>query len=296
MTTRRIRTRQIDAPGRMPGSRSMSSAGAVNPCVASDDSGAFRLPDARDSHRTSGVLLSGLDRGAAAHRMTAEATRSCFCCKGGLDRCDACKGRGYSEDRDTCDRCVGTGYRNCDFCGGSGLVTDDVLTPELRVSVAVERIREAVRQLQAEPERPVLSAEDPGRSLEEGGRALLRMNRLTAMLEDGLELLRAQKRVADRGSRELTRAERFCLERAVECRRRLREIIKGMAVSAARLARMSEPLTASREVARKRAAFFAGLLKRSGLLTGTGFDRVLLDTAGERLRESEPTAREGGRR
>lgn len=298
MTTRRIRTRQIDALGRMPGSRSMSSAGAVNPCVASDDSGAFRLPDARDSHRTSGVLLSGSDRGAAAHRLTAEATRSCFCCKGGLDRCDACKGRGYSEDRDTCDRCLGTGYRSCDFCGGSGLVIEDGLAPDLIVAVAIERIRDAARQLKVILDRPVLavSVDDPGRSLEEGGRALLQVNRLVAMLEEGLHLLRAENRKVAGGRRDLLRVVRFCLERVLDCQRRMREIIKGMAIAAERLAELSGPRMEDREVAAKRAAFFAGLLKRSGLLTGTGFDRVLLDKAGERLRQSEPTASEGGRR
>lgn len=133
MTSRRIRTRHPHISGRM--TRAMPATRAASPCSAPDDSGAFCFADAHYQHQSGRVLLGKRESSAGEQQFTAEASRPCFCWMGGLERCDACKGRGCSEDRDTCDHCLGMGYSNCDFCGGSVLVTCDSITPERRVSV-----------------------------------------------------------------------------------------------------------------------------------------------------------------
>ncbi len=286
MTAGRIRARPSEVFGHPE--RPVTAARVPNPCSAPDDSGAFCLEDAWHPNRPGPLVRGAPMRHSTARRLTAEATRPCFCCRGGLERCDACKGRGYSEDRDTCDHCLGIGYRGCDFCGGSGLFACEAIAPERRVSVAVERIEEVARELRAVMQRPVppASRDEPRRSLQEGSRALLQMNRLVATIEDGLDVLQAVPRnaPADNGTR--SRIVRFCLQLAVECQRRMREILGEMAVSARALADLSEPDTESREVATRRAVFYASLLERSGFLTGTGFERPLLNAALARANEA----------
>ena len=166
------------------------------------------------------------------------------------------------------------------------MVGYDAIAPGLRVGVAVERIKEASRQLDAMIRRPRApsSGDRHWEGIEEDGRTLLAMNRLAAMIEDSLHLLQADDQNQTRGKRDFSGVIRFGLTRAVKCIRQMHETMKGMAVSARRLARSSEPRTRNREIAAKRAAFYTSLLRRPELLKGTGFERVLLSTALEKLR------------
>lgn len=293
MTSRRVRTRHPDVSG-YPGSV-LPAARAVSPRSAPDDSGTFCFADARYQHQSGGILLGGLESCVAVEQLAAEAMRPCVCCRDGLERCDVCQGRGCSEDRDTCDHCLGLGSASCDFCGGSGLVTCDAIAPPLRVAVAIERIREASRQLDAVMHRPAdpSSRSSLRQSLEENGRALLATNRLAAVIEDALHLLEAESRKEPGGGRDLSRVIRIGLKRAFECFLRMRETMRAMTASAQWLAKLSGPRTASGEIAAKRAAFYASLLKRTEMLTGTGFERALLRATIERLRHASDPRRAG---
>jgi len=293
MTYRRLNTRYHEMSGYTR--NVLPAARAVRPHSTPDDSGAFCFADARYQSRSSGVVLGKSESCMAVERLAAEATRPCVCCRGGLERCDVCQGRGRSEDRDTCDYCLGLGYASCNFCGGSGLVGYDAIPPELRVGAAVERIREASRQLDAMMRRPATPS--PGGELQQGldedGRTLLALNRVAATIEDSLHLLQAEKQSQARGNQDLSRAIRFGLKRAAECILQMRTVMKNMAVSALRLARQSKHRTKDREIAVKRAAFYVSLLKRPELLTGTGFERALLSVAIERLRKASASPASG---
>jgi len=275
----------------------LPAARAVRPKSTPDDSGAFCFADARYQYR-SGSIPSGRSRSCVAvEQLTAEAMRPCGYCRDGHERCGVCQGRGCSEDRDTCDHCLGLGSCTCGFCGGSGLVTCDAVAPELRVAVAIERIKEASRQLDAITRQPSTPSAGSGsqQSLDEVGRTLLALNRVAAMIEDSLHLLQAETQNRPGGEQDLSRVIRFGLKRAAECILQMRAIINGMAVSARQLARQSKRRTKEREIAVKRAAFYASLLRRPELLTGTGFERVLLIAAIEKLRKASasPTAGQG---
>lgn len=293
MTFRRMKNRRPESSGDLRSTP--PAARAVSPRSAPDDSGAFGFADTRYQRQSGHILLGRRESRAAVDQRSAEVVHPCVCCKRGLERCDVCQGRGRSDDRDTCDHCLGTGYRSCDFCGGSGMVARDSVPAELRVSAALELIRKAARQLDASMNRTAspLPADEPLRSLQENGRALLRMNRLAAMFEDGLHLLQMEMPTQPGGRDNVSQEARFCLKRALDCQQCMREIVRRMAVSAQRLAEMSTPQTEDREIAAKRADFYASLLRRSGLFTGTGFERVLLNAAIRRLREASaaPIAR-----
>lgn len=293
MTYRRINTRYHEMSGYTR--NVLPAARAVRPHSTPDDSGAFCFADARHQRQLGHTLLGRPESYVAVEQPIAEAMRPCVCCREGLERCDVCQGRGRSEDRDTCDYCLGLGYASCNFCGGSGLVGYDAIAPELRVGVAVERIKEASRQLDAMMRRPATPSSDRElrQSLDKDGRTLLALNRVAATIEDSLHLLHAEKPCQARGNQDLSRAIRFGLKRAAECILQMRTVMKNMAVSALRLARQSRHRTKDREIAVKRAAFYASLLKRPELLTGTGFERALLSVAIERLRKASAASTAG---
>lgn len=285
MTTRRITDRHAES--RETPRRLTVSARPAGPRQGPDDSAAFSFGAVRHSVRREAEPVGTRDRETSRQRLIAVAMRPCFCCEVGFEPCDVCRDRTRLEARETCDYCLGTGYRNCDFCGGSGLVTYDAIPAPLRVPVAIERIREAARRLDAVLHRtlPASSRDEPRCRLEECARTLLEMNRETAILENGLAILDAEARSGPRSRDTLARVIRFCLQRADACERRMREILRGMAALSQRLAQGGEVSAEGRETARKLASLYAALLSRPTLFAGTGFERTLLSTALARLRK-----------
>lgn len=282
MKSRRIPTWRSELSGRV--TRATSAARAFSPGSAPDDSGAFSLAGTRGPDGSSGLPL-GRPGGSATERLAAEASRPCFACIGGLERCVVCKGRGFSDDRDTCDHCLGTGRRNCDFCAGSGLITHEALAPEIRLAVALEQMRSAMSRADTELShgpRAVAGA-NPSESLQAGLEALLRVNRLLGLMENGLHLLKMALPKGPGHKGALDRLARLFMRCVTKWQAQMRAIVRQMAQAARREVESSGLSPVQREFALKRATLYASLLRREEMFAGTSFDRPLLNGAMKEL-------------
>jgi hypothetical protein len=106
----------------------------------------------------------------------------CPSCKNGLEICSQCKGNGFTEDHPVCEMCVGSGMVRCDFCGGSGLATYNIVPSPLRYPVMARRVNIVSRQVKAFEKLPVQLQEVP--LLQN----VLNLNKLQSMLENALSV------------------------------------------------------------------------------------------------------------
>lgn len=111
------------------------------------------------------------------------------------------------------------------------------------------------------------------------------MNRLAAIIENGLQLLETEGAHWRVGRIDPDRVTKCCLKRGIRCQSRMREIVEGMAGAARQLVQLSKPDTQEWARATKQAAFYASLLERSNLFAGTAFERFLLNAAIDKLQK-----------
>jgi hypothetical protein len=143
------------------------------------------VPDRPDLARW---LMRVVGRTETLRLAKAFALKECFYCKGGLERCDACGGRGYHPDQTICERCIGLGRAACDFCTGSGWVTYNYVPAGLRLPVILERAKVAAGNAEtllrkATPAVSERSSSATGRSL---AKELVQLNRLMGVFENAI--------------------------------------------------------------------------------------------------------------
>jgi hypothetical protein len=215
------------------------------------------VPDRPDLGRW---LMRVVGRTETLRLVKAFALKECFYCKGGLERCDACDGRGYYRDGPICDRCIGLGVAACDFCTGSGWVTYNCVPAGLRLYVILARVKAATGKADT-----LMGKNDPavsGRSSREKGKALakelLLLNRLLGVFENAIvvgEKLSAQDATAGPGVRKLVKT---CRRGARRLEPRVRQVVQALA-EVARLDATRAIKPVARAVAARRAEFYQGL-------------------------------------
>lgn len=225
------------------------------------------LPDRPDLARW---LMKVVGRTETLRLAKAFALKECFYCKSGLDRCDACDGRGYHRDQTVCERCVGVGVAACDFCTGSGWVTYNYVPTGLRLLVILQRAKAATGKADVLLRKPIPSVS--ARSSRETGRALAKelvvLNRLMGVFENALAVV---EKLALRGSQTgpgMVKLVRACLRTARKLQIRTRHVLRGLA-DFARMESTRAAKSASRAVAARRARFYDGLVASESFL-GTG--------------------------
>ena len=233
-------------------------------------------------------LMKVVGRTETLRLAKAFALKECFYCKSGLERCDACDGRGYHRDGAICERCVGLGVAACDFCTGSGWVTYNYVPAGLRLPVILERARAATGKAKALLRKAIPTVSE--RSSRETGKALakelVQLNRLMGVFENAIvagEKLVAYDSETEPGVRKLVNT---CLHAARELQTRTRHVLRGLA-DFARLESTRAAKPAARTVAARRAKFYDGLVASENFL-GSGLYHAHLQEQRE-LPKPSPT-------
>jgi hypothetical protein len=125
-------------------------------------------------------ILNTLGTERAAKLVSGFVHYPCPSCRNGLERCARCSGHGFTPDDPVCETCAGSGMVRCDFCGGSGLATYNIVPSPLRYPVLARRVNIVSRQVKAFEKLPVVMQEVP--LLQN----LLNLNKLQSMLENAL--------------------------------------------------------------------------------------------------------------
>jgi hypothetical protein len=186
------------------------------------------VPDRPDLARW---LMEVVGRAETLRLVKAFALKECFYCRSGLERCDACDGRGCHRDRAICERCVGLGVAACDFCTGAGWVTYNYVPAGLRLPVILERAKAATGQAEALLRKAVPAVSE--RSSHETGKALakelVRLNRLLGVFDNAIvagEKLVVRDSKAGPGVRKLVKT---CRHTARKLQTRTRRVLQGLA-------------------------------------------------------------------
>jgi hypothetical protein len=241
------------------------------------------VPDRPDLARW---LMEVVGRVETLRLARAFALQGCFYCKNGLERCDACDGRGYYRDRTICERCLGVGVAACDFCAGSGWVTYNYVPVGLRLLVILERARAAAGEAGTLLRKPVPAVSE--RSPREMGKALakelMQLNRLLGVFENAVttaEKLLALEATIAPAVRKLVKT---CLHTARKLKARTRGVLRGLA-QFARLQSTRAAGPAARTVAARRAKFYESLVASEDFL-GSGLHHPRLQERREPPRPS----------
>jgi hypothetical protein len=207
------------------------------------------------------------------------ATFPCFYCRNGLQRCEACDGRGRLSDDVPCERCVGLGVARCDFCDGSGWVSLEAVPPSLRPLVILQRVRLALRSsrnLLAHP--PAASEVTGGREArKQAARQVVAVERQRAILDEALATAE-RSGINSRIGKELDKLLPACAACVPPVESRLRHCLGELAEAARLAADMDSSDPSLQRRARSRTSYY-DVLRRSDAFVGTGLDRPRLREA-----------------
>lgn len=215
-------------------------------------------------------LMQVVGRTETMRLAKAFALKECFYCKDGLERCEACAGRGHHRDAATCERCLGLGVAACDFCTGSGWVTYNYVPVALRLPVILERVKAASSKASKLLRGPAPAVSE--RSSRETGKALakdlVQLNRLLGVFENAI--MAAEKLAARDADPEaaLEKLVKTSLYAARKLQPRIRQALRASA-DFARIesARAAKPR--ARAVAARRVKFYDTLVASENFL-GSG--------------------------
>jgi hypothetical protein len=225
------------------------------------------VPDRPDLARW---LVKVVGRTEMLRLARAFALRECFYCKGGLERCESCDGRGYHGDQTICERCMGLGVATCDFCTGSGWVTYNYMPAGLRMPVILERVKAASSKAKAllrkaTPGIPEQSSRETGKVL---AKDLVQLNRLLGVFDNAItagDKLSAQGAESGPGMQKLLTS---CQHAARRLEPRMRHVLRALG-DVARLESTRAARPGARAVAARRAKFYDALAASENFL-GSG--------------------------
>lgn len=112
--------------------------------------------------------------------------QACMYCKGGLEECEECSGKGESNDKRACRDCGGFGFCRCPFCNGTSFAGYDFVPAGLRVVVMSGRVRIALARITS------LSSKSPGQAPDVNKllREVIDLNRCRGVLANACEQAR----------------------------------------------------------------------------------------------------------
>ncbi len=218
------------------------------------------------------ALVRTIGKADAQKLLEAFAVWACPYCRGGVEKCEACAGRGStSGDEDVCEACAGLGVSGCDFCAGSGWVSFNAVPERLRVHVAAIRVHRAasgIKSLAAEAQ-----ASEADGSFTRTAQRLLSLNRLAGALENALVLTNATPAEA---------AKPVVARLRQSCRTLGREALRLVVSTLEKLAQLAKSRSASlagsphEALASHKAAYYAALASPAGLARCRSLDHPFL--------------------
>lgn len=215
-------------------------------------------------------LMKVVGRTETMRLAKAFALKECFYCKGGLERCEACDGRGHHRHTAICERCLGLGVAPCDFCTGSGWVTYNYVPAGLRLPVILERAKAATSRAnellrKATPTVSARGSRETGKAL---AKDLVQLNRLLGVFENAIV---AGEKLVERDADHAAGMEKLvktCLHAARRLQPRIRQALRALA-EFARVESTRAAKPGARAVATRRAKFYDTLVASENFL-GSG--------------------------
>ncbi|HEX2971524.1 MAG TPA: hypothetical protein VHP11_04290 [Tepidisphaeraceae bacterium] len=217
-------------------------------------------------------LLGTLGKEVAAKLFLAFAHFPCVYCKGGLEPCESCGGRGVRAEGPFCDTCAALGQSRCEFCDGTGLATYSFFPPELWLPVIVDRSRLAIHQVSYLVGHPV-PVDGPEPRLTE---LIINLNKLLGVLENAVL---AAKQIAHHNTHAHTivHTVNSCNHAAAVAIKYLRQVIRSLAAVVRDGAKTQPSDSAEAQFRTGRAAFYETLAD-SNRFEGTCLYHPFLDS------------------
>ncbi len=229
-------------------------------------------------------LLKHLGKAETGKLIDAFATTRCFYCRGGLERCGDCDGRGYLEDAAACETCIGLGLARCDYCDGSGWVGISFVPDCLQMGVIIDRARHALRDIERITDELSQLPLDPNgpNALKHDAAILLRLNGLLGVLENDV-LDAGQLNTHAHQSREhIEKLTQQWVITAVRTQHRMYDLLRRMELDAQATAEQAGDRPGARAIARGRAELYRRLRRTNGF-EQTGLDHPYLRAAAAKL-------------
>lgn len=208
--------------------------------------------------------------------IAAYAKLPCFYCNKGMVPCEECGGRGRYDNLTICTPCLSLGIDRCGFCGGSGWFTINHVPSEMQAHVVIRRVVVAAKEANdlLAGELPPLTHDKHAEARKGAARRLLQMNRLLGVLENMVvvarQILARQDSEPEVMRKAIAAAESTGSRLNVGACQTLEHLANTFEIEAEAATRSS-----SRDLARRRAEFYAGLAS-SGNFIGTSLRHPML--------------------
>ena len=207
-------------------------------------------------------LVRTIGREEATRLIGAFAHFPCVYCKGGVEQCDACAGRGVRAEGPFCDTCAGLGMARCEFCDGEGLAAYSFFPQELWLPIIAERSHMAIHQLGLMINQPIPRFSEAAAE-QNHANLILNLNKLIGVLENAAE---SAQQVAHSDSRQqvLGRIHDSCTRAAAMGAQYLRQVIRSLAAVIRQSAKTLAAGSAEAQFRESRAIFYDNLSHSAG--------------------------------
>ncbi len=219
------------------------------------------MPD----HTLTDTLIKTIGKSATKKLITAFAHYPCQFCSKGRTKCENCDGHGKTQKDTMCERCAGLGIERCDFCNGSGWLAIEDLPKGLHTTVLVTRIQTALARLKLILAKPVPTASkiNPKASLKESAQTCIYIDRFVGVLENMLIELKKLKVADSKFNIDVDNIKKKCVETALNCKKRMSQIIQCMADSQTLLAQTAPKDSAAQNLALEKADYYKSMADKS---------------------------------
>ena len=232
-------------------------------------------------------LVETIGKNATNKLIVALAHYPCPFCKKGRSECRDCKGHGHIDYDMICERCLGIGVVRCDFCDGSGWMAMQDVPEGLRIEVFTTRAKTAVKRLKLIFTNPLphLEKNKPLIALKKSAQLLVKIDRYMGVLENVLVLGDKFRTSEPHLKNKIGRITQLCVESAAEGKKRVREIVNRMIVSARLEMKAAEKGSKEYNLAKKRVEFYRALLEKSDIFVNLSDQHPFLEKA---IKKSAP--------